>query len=24
MYESGQPLYNGAVHSTMATIKARW
>ena len=24
MYEAGQALYNGSVHSTMATLKARW
>jgi hypothetical protein len=24
MYESGQPLYDGSVHSTIATLKARW
>lgn len=23
-YESGQPLYDGSVHSTMVTLKARW
>jgi len=24
MYASGQPLYDGSVHTTMATLKARW
>ena len=24
MYESGQTLYDGSVHSTMVTLKARW
>ena len=24
MYESGQPLYDGKVHATMLTLKARW
>jgi len=23
-YESNQPIYNGSVHATMATLKARW
>ena len=23
-YDSNQQLYNGSVHSTMATLKARW
>jgi hypothetical protein len=23
-YDSGQPLYDGSVHATMATLKARW
>jgi hypothetical protein len=23
-YESGQPIYDGSVHSTMVTLKARW
>jgi Putative outer membrane beta-barrel porin, MtrB/PioB len=24
MFESGQPIYDGSVHSTMVTLKARW
>jgi hypothetical protein len=24
MFRSGQPLYDGSVHSTMLTLKARW